>query len=161
MGAGGYFALAGLVVLLLPVVILPWEGRRTPSLFLASLGACGLLVQFLGGGLGALMGGAVTALAVLVLLGLVTTLLRGRMRLRILTGGQIKLMAAGAAWLGPINVIYMLILVVLMTFTVAAVGQLRQTHCHPQSAVIIATAIVLAATQQYAWSLYPVPIAVA
>jgi hypothetical protein len=148
MGAGGYFTLALLIVLLLPTVVLAMEGRRSPDALYALIAICGLMVSAYSGGSRALVVAIASALGVLLVTGTAVTMLRSKLRLRILTGGQIKLMAAGAAWLGPWGTVLMMVLAIVALFAIAMWRQLREGRARTDPGIIVATAIAIVALQQ-------------
>jgi hypothetical protein len=73
--------------------VLPSEGRRTPDLLYAALAVCGLTMSAWRRGEGGFAWTLASALVVVATLTGVITVLRAALRLRLLTGGQIKLMA--------------------------------------------------------------------
>jgi len=149
MPAAGYFCLALLVLVLVPVVVLPWEGRRTPDWLYLLLAACGLGgAWFFGGPLG-LAQAAAAALACLIFCGFMVTFVRTRTRLRILTGGQIKLLAAGATWLGLGGTLIMVIVAILALFAIAAFQRNGEIRRRPDASAVVAITIVSIAMQQY------------
>lgn len=148
MEAGGYFTLAMLIVLLLPIVVMPLEGRRSPDVLYAVIAACGLAVSTWNGGQAGLGRAVLASLLVFVAVGGIITLLRSKLRLRILSGGQIKLMAAGAAWLGPSGALIMLVSSILALFSVAMWRRLSEARSRPVSMTVVAFAIMIAALQQ-------------
>ena len=148
MGGGGYFTLALLIVLLIPIMVLPMEGRRAPHALYAAIAIGGLGVSFWSGGAMALAWSAGTALAVMIVVGGGVTLLRGATRLRVLTGGQIQLMAAGATWLGMPGALLMIAIAIVALFSIAGWRQLRETHRRPESAIVVASAIMIVAFPQ-------------
>lgn len=150
MHAGNYLALAGLIVLMLPIVVLHQEGRRSPDIFYALLVLCGLGTSAWAGGWSGFAWSLAAAAAVLAVTGGLVTLLRSRMRLRLLTGGQIKLMAAGATWLGPWGSLLMLLIALLTLLGIAIGRQLTHGPARPTSANIIVAAIMVVALQQHA-----------
>lgn len=148
MAAGSYIALAVLIVLLLPIVVLAIEGRRSPDVFYAAIALCGLIVSGWSGGTAGLLLAAASLLSVLLLMGVAVTMLRSKWRLRILTGGQIKLMAAGAAWLGPLGTVLMIVLAVAALFAIAMWRQVSEGQARSDPGIIVATAIAIVALQQ-------------
>jgi 4-amino-4-deoxy-L-arabinose transferase-like glycosyltransferase len=91
-------------------------------------------------------------LVVLLLVGGAITALRSSMRLRLLTGGQIKLMAAGATWLGPVGAAAMILIAGFALFAMAAWQQaMQREQQRPDSVIIVALAIMsVAMDQQFA-----------
>lgn len=148
MGAGGYFTLAALVIVLVPAVAISLEGRRTPDILYPAMALCGLIGSGLRGGSPAVGGAFVSGMGVLLLVGGAITLLRSTMRLRLLTGGQIKLMAAGATWLGPVGALAMILVAGFALFALAAWQQTSDQSRRPDSAIVVALAILAVAIQK-------------
>lgn len=148
MGAGGYFTLAVLVIVLIPAVAISLEGRRTPDWLYPVIGVCGLLSSGLREGWAAAGGGFLGAVCVLLLVGGAITAVRNTMRLQLLTGGQIKLMAAGATWLGPVGALAMILVAGFALFAIAAWQQTREQPQRPDSMIIVALAIMSVALEQ-------------
>lgn len=144
----GFLALAMLIVLLLPIVVLPWEGRRVPDLVYALLAAGGILASGIGGGIGSALWAAAACLICLAVVAAGVTLLRLTLQFQLLTGGHIKLLAAGAAWLGIGGTFAMLLLTFAALFTVGAIGQFRPLTRRPDFSVIAALAILSLNLQQ-------------
>ncbi|MEE4451567.1 hypothetical protein [Novosphingobium resinovorum] len=149
MEAAGYFYLALLVLVLVPVVILPWEGRTTPDWLYALFGACGLAGAAALGGTPGLLWAVAAGLGCLGAASLAVTLLRARTRARILTGGQIKLLAAGATWLGINGTFAMVALAALALVLLAAFQRAGAVRRRPDASAILAVAIFSVAVQQH------------
>jgi prepilin signal peptidase PulO-like enzyme (type II secretory pathway) len=147
--AVGYFYLAFLILVLMPVVVLPWEGRTTPDWIYLLLTACGLAAAGVTGGMPGLLRACAAGLGCLALVVLAVTALRARTRLRILTGGQIKLFAAGATWVGVGGALAMVAVAVFILFLVAAFQQAGAVRRRPDTSAIVALAIVSVAMQQH------------
>lgn len=147
--AAGYFHLAALVLIVVPIVILPWEGRRTPDWLYILLAVCGLVGSALLGGWPALVRGLVAGAGCLLVAGLAVTVLRARTRLRILTGGHIKLLAAGATWLGVLGALAMMAVAVFALFLIAFMQRTGAVRRRPDTSAIVAIAILSVAMQQY------------
>lgn len=148
MEAVGYFTLATLVMVLIPAVAISQEGRRMPEWLYAVIAGAGLIASVCRGGAPALGGAVLAGLLVLLLVGGAITLLRGTIQLRLLTGGQIKLMAAGATWLGPLGALAMIFIAGFALFTIAAWQQTVDHHRRPDAATILAFAILSVAIEQ-------------
>lgn len=148
MEAAGYFTLAVLILVLLPPVVLPWEGQRPPDAVYLVIAACGLASSAWHGGWAGLAWSAAGALGCVLLIGAAVTKLRASSRLRIFTGGQIKLMAAGAAWLGPGGTLAMVVFTIILLFSWAAVQQIAESQRRPDSAMVVAITIMTVALQQ-------------
>lgn len=149
MQAAGYFYLALLILMLLPVVILPWEGQPTPDWLYLVLGGCGLAGALIQGGLPALVLSCAAGLGCLLIAAGAVTALRLRTRARILTGGQIKLLSAGGTWLGVGGSAAMIAVAVLALFLIATFQKIGAVRSRPDASAIVAVAIVSIAMQQH------------
>lgn len=149
MGASGYFNLALLVLVLLPVVILPWEGRRTPDWLYAIIALCGTGLAAWQNGAAGVAWALGAGIGCLIVIGLGITALRSRTRLRILTGGQIKLLAAGATWLGVYGAAVMMVIAFLILLVMAAFRNAGALRGRPDASTIVAVAIISVAMQQH------------
>lgn len=149
MEAAGYFYLALLILVLMPVVVLPWEGRTTPDWLYLVLAGCGLAGALALGGLPGLARACAASLGSLIVASGAVTLLRSRTRLRVLTGGQIKLLAAGATWLGVDGALAMVLVAVFTLFLIAAFQRAGAVRRRPDASAIVAVAIVSVAMQQH------------
>lgn len=100
MDASAKIGLAALILLLLPPIVAELEARRLANIFYAALAIGGLVYALLAGGPTAAANAALAGLGCLALL---SAGVAGAVILwerRVLTGGHIKLLSAGAAWLG-------------------------------------------------------------
>jgi prepilin signal peptidase PulO-like enzyme (type II secretory pathway) len=149
MDAAGYFYVALLILVLMPLVVLPWEGRIPPDWLYILLAGCGLAGAFVLGGMPALLLSCAAGIGCLLVAGGAVTVLRARTRLRILTGGQIKLIAAGATWLGVTGALVMIAVAVLVLFLIALVQRAGAVRRRPDASAIVAVAIVSVAMQQH------------
>ena len=149
VAGANYFALALLVLLLLPIAVMTLEGRRAPDLLYALVSACGLGISAWYGGWPGLGWALASGLGVAVVIGGAITALRGQLRLRLLTGGQIKLMAAGATWLVPVGALLMVVIAAVAMIAVAVWQHLQEKHSRPESAIVVIVAIIIVATKQY------------
>ena len=148
MGAEGYLALAALIVVLIPIVVLPMDGRRSPHMAYAVMAGCGLAYSAWAGGWLGLVVSFLSACGVVLAVGGLLTFLRRRMRLSILTGGHIKLMGAGAAWLGPWGALLMVTISIVMLFAIAVLQNMRNSNARQFSLASIAFSILFVAMQQ-------------
>jgi prepilin signal peptidase PulO-like enzyme (type II secretory pathway) len=143
-----YIALAALILLLLPAVVMPWEGRRAPDALYAAIAIAGLIAAGLRDGPGAVAWAVVGALTALAIIAAVATAIRIRRGVRIVTAGHVKLMAAGSLWLGPVGAMAMVAGAFALLF-LAALFQRRLT-CprRPDFMAIAAIAILCTGIQQ-------------
>jgi prepilin signal peptidase PulO-like enzyme (type II secretory pathway) len=146
--AAGYFYLAFLILVLMPVVVLPWEGQTAPGWLYLVLAGCGLAIAVVQGGIPAFLLSCAAGLGCLVVAGCTVTMLRLRTRARILTGGQIKLLSAGGTWLGVSGSVAMIVVAVFALFLIAAFQRMGAVRRRPDASAIVAVAIVSVAMQQ-------------
>lgn len=149
MGAAGYFYLALLILVLVPIVILPWEGKSTPDWLYAVLAVGGLSAAALLKGVPGVLLAGLAGLACLAIASLAVTLVRARTRARILTGGQIKLLGAGATWLGVSGAFAMIALAAIALVLLAAFQRAGAVKQRPDASAVFAVAILSVAIQQY------------
>jgi hypothetical protein len=147
MGGPGYLTLSVLLVVLMPAMVMSLEGRKIAPAVYASTAVLGLGSSALRGGWPAVGSALAAAILVIVLLGGGTTILRASMRLRVLTGAQIKLMAAGATWLGLLGAGLMMVVVMIALF-VSAAWRSSGERGRPDSVSIVVAAIFVVALQQ-------------
>lgn len=148
MGAAGYFYLALLVLVLIPFVVLPSEHKAIPNWLYLTFAACGVAGAIALGGWSAALLSATAAIGCLILATAAVSALQSRTGSRILTGGQIKLLAAGGTWLGVGGSIAMVVLATITLFLVAAVQRMGAVSRRPDASVIVAVVIVSVAMQQ-------------
>lgn len=148
MHGSGYLALAALILLLLPAVILPWEGRRVPSGLYVAIGAGGLLAAGLNGGIDAIFWSVLAGLISISIVTGAVTALRRVFNLQILTSGHIKLLAAGSMWLGLTGTLAMLAITFVAFFGAAVIQRLHSMARRPDFSAIAALAILCVSIQQ-------------
>ena len=149
MEAAGYFYLAFLLLALIPVVVLPWVGRTTPDWLYIVLATFGLLGATAFGGVPGLVRACAAGAGSLAVASLAVALLRAYTGARVLTGGQIKLLAAGATWLGLAGTFAMVTVALLTLFALAAFQKAGAVRRRPDASAILAVAIVSVAMQQH------------
>jgi hypothetical protein len=133
------------VLLLLPVVVLHGEERPVHDGFYGAIALGGLGYSALLHGPGGGMAAAMTALACLLLLSLAMAALERRWDIRLLAGGHIKLLAAGASWLSVTGALLMLALAAGLFLIGAAILRVRKTtNPRPDMAVVAAVALLSA-----------------
>lgn len=149
MEAAGYFYLAFLLLALIPVVVLPWEGRATPDWLYIVLATFGLLGAVVLEGIPGLLRACAAGAGSLIIASLAVAILRARTGARVLTGGQLKLLAAGATWLGLGGTFAMIAVALLTLITLAAFQKAGAVRRRPDASAILAVAIVSVAMQQH------------
>ncbi|WP_150291498.1 hypothetical protein [Sphingobium estronivorans] len=134
---------AALILLLLPVLVLHWEGRAVTDRFYGLIALCGIGFAGLAHGVsGMAMAGAI-GLACLALLSSAIAVLA--LRWRLLTGGHIKLLAAGATWLSVTGALLMLGLALALFLIAAVILRVRKAaDPRPDMAGIAAIALLSA-----------------
>lgn len=143
-----YFNLALLIILLLPAVILPWEGRRPPTFLYLVIAVGGLTFAALKGGAPALGRSALAGAGCLLVVAGSVAALRAGTGLRLLAGSQIKLLAAGATWLGLLGTVTMIAITALTLLVLAFAQRFRTAARRPDSGAIVAAAIFCVGLQQ-------------
>jgi len=142
-------AIAILILLLLPIVILEWESYRVPDWLYMLLAGSGVIFSLLQFGFGTAVVALLTAALCLLLIGGGVAYMRRTWKLRFLSGGQIKLLAAGSAWLGPVGAILMLILAIISFILFVLILRIRKkTILRPDSEAIAAIAILVIQVHQ-------------
>lgn len=144
----GYLTLAALILLLLPAVVMPWEGYRVPDWLYGAIAAGGIVASGLSGGSHAALIAAAIGLTSFVLITGIITIIRISLNLRILAGGHIKLMATGAMWLGVTGALAMLAMAFGGLLLLAAIQKVRATTRRPDFSIIAALAILCVGVQQ-------------
>ncbi len=142
MDGFGALRFAVLIVLLLPVVVLPWEGRRTPGFFYAILATTGAVFAFTRNGLDSALANIGSGLACLILLLMVVYAIRSATGFQILTGGQIKLLSSGAIWLGTIGSLAMVTLTGTVLFALATFHRMNGIARRLDSGAVAAATIL-------------------
>jgi len=142
-------AIAALIIILLPIVILEWERYRVPDWLYLLLAGSGVLFTLLQIGLSAAVFAALTSSLCVLLIGGGVAYMRRTWKLRLLSGGQIKLLAAGSAWLGPVGAVLMLAVAVLLFILSVLILRIRKKAVlRPDSEAIAAIAILVIKVHQ-------------
>lgn len=134
--------LAALIVLLLPVVILPWEGRKVPVALYALIATAGVAASIARGGMEAGLGSAAAGALCLIFTAAGIFALRENLRVQLLTGGHIKLLAAGATWLGLGGTIAMLLCAFAVLFVMGTIENRKSIKRRPDFSTVVAITIV-------------------
>jgi len=142
-------AISTLILILLPIIVLEWEQRNVPNWLYLLLGAAGIAFTLTSRGLGGAIVSLAAGIAILLLLASAIAYMRRTWKLRLLSGGQIKLMAAGAAWLGPVGAGLMLSLAILLfVISVIFLRIRKKAVLRPDSEAIAAIAILIVQVHQ-------------
>ncbi|WP_375196607.1 hypothetical protein [Sphingobium sp.] len=145
MNGESHIGSALLILLLLPVVILHWERRGGDDRLygLIAIGGVGFAAWTQGPG-GALLAGLSGVLCLLLLSALVAAI-SSVWRLHLLTGGHIKLLAAGACWLSLTGAALMLAVATALFWLAALFLRARKAaDPRPDMAAIAAIALLSA-----------------
>lgn len=134
-----------MILLLLPVLVLHAEKRVVADRFYGLIALGGLGFAGLVQGLPGLMIAALAGLGCLMLLSSVIAVITLRWRLRLLTGGHIKLLAAGATWLDPGGALRMLGVAVALFLLAALFLRVRKAGDPRPDMAAIATVALLSA----------------
>ncbi|MFD2138078.1 hypothetical protein ACFSLT_27730 [Novosphingobium resinovorum] len=113
------------------------------------LATFGLLGATAFGGVPGLVRACAAGAGSLAVASLAVALLRAYTGARVLTGGQIKLLAAGATWLGLAGTFAMVTVALLTLFALAAFQKAGAVRRRPDASAILAVAIVSVAMQQH------------
>ncbi|TCM15365.1 hypothetical protein EDF56_11045 [Novosphingobium sp. PhB165] len=142
MGGYEYLRLAALILLVLPVVVLPWEGRRPPGILYAAIAFGGIAFAFFRNGIeGAILAAASGTICLILISAVIAALRSGTGRI-ILTGGQIKLLSSGAIWLGAAGALAMIVLTGTVLFGLGAIYRSDRFARRPDTGAIAAAAIL-------------------
>ena len=142
-------AISTLILILLPIIVLAWEQRNVPNWLYLLLGTAGIAFTLTSRGLGGAIVSLAAGIAILLLLAGAIAYMRRTCKLRLLSGGQIKLMAAGAAWLGPVGAVLMLSLAILLfVISVIFLRIRKKAVLRPDSEAIAAIAILIVQVHQ-------------
>ena len=142
MVALDYIRLAVLIVLVLPPVVLPWEGRRAPDAAYAAIALAGLAFAFARSGPAGAALALATGAACLALILSQVAALRFASGMQILTGGQIKLLSSAALYLGPVAACAMVLITGLMLFIMGAIYSISSKGRRPDANAIAVMAIL-------------------
>lgn len=148
MNGTALIGVALLILLLLPVLLLSEQGRRIPDALPATIAGTGLLFAALLDGPSGLILSALTGLAFLLLLAAGVSIGCSLLHARLLTGAHIKLLAAGAIWLGAPGALKMVLLTTLFWFAAGALLRARKIARTEPHYAIIAVAILCVQIQQ-------------
>ena len=144
----GFIASAVLIILLLPIVVATWEQKRVSDGFYLAIAAGGVGFAVLRGGLLSGLIAAATGLACLLLITTLVAAVRARWHVRPLVGGHIKLLGAGAIWLGASGALAMLIIAsFLFVFLAFTLSVRNKSNTRPEFAPIAALVILLLQVQ--------------
>ena len=135
-------ALATLILLLLPVVILPWEGRKVPDALFLLIGTVGLARSFALDGIDGVLWSAAAGILCLMIIAAAVSAIRDNLKVQLLTGGHIKLLGAGATWLGLGGAIAMLAMAFITLFAIGLVEKRKTIKRRPDFFVVAALTII-------------------
>ena len=155
MNGTGLIASALLILLLLPIVVATWERKRVPDALYIAIAAAGIGYAGLRDGLmGALLAGGI-GLACLLLVAAAVGLARTRWGVRLLVGSHIKLLGAGATWLGAPGAATMILLALFLFIACVILLRARKApDIRPEFAPIAAIAILAVQFQHVLLTVY-------
>ncbi|CCA90422.1 MULTISPECIES: hypothetical protein [unclassified Novosphingobium] len=148
MAAMDFFGTAALVLLLLPVLVLPWGGKGVPALHFAIIAGAGLAAAWLTGGAAALLASALSGAVSMLSIAVAVTALKSWQGVQILTGSHIQLLATGAIWLGPVGSLLMLSFSSIFLFSSAFINKANGQLRRPDFFAIGVSAILIVQTGQ-------------
>lgn len=136
-------AFALLVLLLLPVAVAAWEDKRPPDALYLAIALSGAGFAAVTEGVPGMLKALATGLACLLLVAAAITAIRERWQVRLLLGTHIKLLGAGAAWLGVSGASLMLLLAAtLFLLSVAILRARKMPTVRPNFSHIAVVAIL-------------------
>ena len=136
---------AALILLLLPILVLQAEKRPIADRFHILLAAAGIGFAALSRGASGMALAVALGLSCLLLMTGIVAALSARCQVRLLTGGHIKLIAAGTTWLSPSGALIMLALSVALYCAVAILLRTRKAaDPRPDMATITVAALLSA-----------------
>ncbi|UZW57209.1 hypothetical protein NUH86_21020 [Sphingobium sp. JS3065] len=145
MNGASFIGSALMILLLLPVLVLHWEGRAVADRLYGLIALGGVGFAAILHGVAGMMLAAGIGLACLSLLSSAVAGISLLWRLRLLTGGHIKLIAAGATWLSASGAVLMLGLAAALFVLAAMILRIRKTaDPRPDMAGIAAIALLSA-----------------
>lgn len=133
---------AALIILVLPIVVMPWEGRRPPSVIYVTLATTGAAFAFARSGLTGSLQNLAAGMVCLVSILTILTIVRIRIGFQILTGGQIKLLSSCAIWLGLVGSLAMIIVTGIAVFIIAAVNKMNGISKRPDFGAVAVGSIL-------------------
>ena len=136
-------AFALLILLLLPVAVAAWEDKRPPDALYLAIALCGAGFAGIAEGVPGMIKALATGLACLLLVAAAITLIRNRWRVRLMLGNHIKLLGAGATWLGASGAPLMLVLTALLFLLSIAILRVRKMPAARPNFSHIAVASIL------------------
>jgi len=132
-----------LVLLLLPVAVAAWEDKRPPDALYLAIALSGAGFAGVTEGFPGVVKALATGLACLLLVAATITAIRDRWQVRLLLGNHIKLLAAGATWLGISGASLMLLLAALLfLFSIAILRARKMPEMRPNFSHIAVIAIL-------------------
>lgn len=136
-------ALAVLILLLLPVAVAAWEDKRPPDALYLAIALSGAGFAAVTDGFPGLLKSLAAGLACLLFVAAAITAIRNRWQIRLLLGNHIKLLGAGATWLGVSGAPLMLMLAaVLFMLSVAILRARKMQALRPNFSHIAVIAIL-------------------
>ncbi|MDB5700382.1 MAG: hypothetical protein JWL66_581 [Sphingomonadales bacterium] len=135
--------MALLVALLLPSLVALGERRRLHDMFRALVAIGGLgFCWTTGGGLGLLLGLS-AAVGTLIVVTAIVAFTQILWSVRLLSGGEIKQLASGAAWLTPLGAIAYILLALSIAIVTGLIARIFETRLRNEAALIASTAALL------------------
>ncbi|MBO9580452.1 MAG: hypothetical protein J7498_06135 [Sphingobium sp.] len=143
-----FIASAGLIILLLPVAIATCEKKRAPDGVYLALAAGGVGFAVLRHGLAGGVLAATVGIVCLVLTAAIIGFIHARWQTRLLLGRHIKLLGAGATWLGAMGAaIMMSIAIFLFIFFIGTSHMRKSSNIRPEFSAIAAISILIVQIQ--------------
>jgi hypothetical protein len=134
--------MALLVPLLLPSLVALGERRRLPDVFRALVAIGGLGFCWITGGAFGLLLALCSTIGTLIVLTAIVAFTQMFWKVRLLSGGEIKQISSGAAWLYPLAAIAYLILALSIALVTGLLSRIFETRLRNE-AVVSASLIAL------------------
>ncbi|MDB5712906.1 MAG: hypothetical protein JWO15_303 [Sphingomonadales bacterium] len=132
-----------LVALLLPSLVALGERRRLHDVFRVLLAIAGLGFCWMTGGASGLLLSLCSAIGTLIGLTAIVAFTQMFWNVRLLSGGEIKQLASGAAWLHPFGAFAYLLLALSITLVTGLIAKIFEKRLRNASVVVAASVALL------------------
>lgn len=152
MNGIGFISLAILILLMLPIITLRLEGRSVSHMLLGVIAVGGVIFSTLQGGMWGAVQSIAAAFFCVFATASIVALLRKKAQFILLSGYQMKLLGAGATWLGLKGSISMLFITFLMIFVFSVLSILKHQSRRPDASLIASFSTLAILMQQVVMS---------
>lgn len=144
MDGTSLIASALLTLMLLPIAVAAWDRWRVPDGLYLAIAAAGIGYSYMRNGVAGAASAVLVGLACLLLVAAAISLLKARQQVRLLLGGHIKLLGAGATWLSAQGAVVMtLVSFSLFVFCALFLRARRASNTRPEFAPIATFSILM------------------